>query len=53
MRKFDRAVVAEFAWRNDTSAGLRLLWDRTLEQDDEDGESDDDTEVDSEEQQDA
>ncbi|WP_157139692.1 PilZ domain-containing protein [Roseibium aggregatum] len=53
MRKFDRAVVAEFAWRNDTSAGLRLLWDRTLEQDDEDGESDDDTDVDSEEQQDA
>jgi hypothetical protein len=35
MRKFDRPVVAEFAWRNETSAGLRLLWDRTLERDEE------------------
>jgi len=33
MKKFDRPVVAEFAWRNETAAGLRLLWDRTLEQD--------------------
>jgi hypothetical protein len=40
MKKFDRAVVAEFAWRNDTSAGLRLLWDRTLEQDEDAGGSD-------------
>lgn len=32
MKKFDRPVVAEFAWRNDKSAGLRLLWDRTLEE---------------------
>lgn len=48
MKKFDRAVVAEFAWRNDTSAGLRLLWDRTLERDDGYDESDDDAEVDAE-----
>ncbi|MEE4011867.1 PilZ domain-containing protein [Roseibium sp. FZY0029] len=48
MKKFDRAVVAEFAWRNDTSAGLRLLWDRTLERDDGYDESDDDVEVDAE-----
>lgn len=32
MSKFEKPVVAEFAWRNDTSAGLRLLWDRTLEE---------------------
>lgn len=32
MKKFDKPVVAEFAWRNDKSAGLRLLWDRTLEE---------------------
>lgn len=32
MQKFNRPVVAEFAWRNDKSAGLRLLWDRTLEE---------------------
>ncbi|MHA7777603.1 PilZ domain-containing protein [Roseibium sp. M-1] len=38
MKKFDRPVVAEFAWRNETSAGLRLLWDRTLEHGD-DGEA--------------
>lgn len=30
IRKFDRPVLAEFAWRTDTSAGLRLLWDRSL-----------------------
>lgn len=35
MKKFGRPVVAEFAWRNETSAGLRLLWDRTLEENDE------------------
>jgi len=34
MKKFDKPVVAEFAWRNETSAGLRLLWNRTLEQND-------------------
>ncbi|WP_298983984.1 PilZ domain-containing protein [uncultured Roseibium sp.] len=34
MNKFDRPVVAEFAWRNESSAGMRLLWNRTLEQDD-------------------
>lgn len=32
MKQFERPVVAEFAWRNDSAAGLRLLWDRTLEQ---------------------
>lgn len=32
MNKFDKPVVAEFAWRNDRSAGLRLLWNRTLEE---------------------
>lgn len=32
MQKFNKPVVAEFAWRNDKSAGLRLLWDRTLEE---------------------
>ncbi|WP_421983870.1 PilZ domain-containing protein [Roseibium sp.] len=32
MNKFNKPVVAEFAWRNDKSAGLRLLWDRTLEE---------------------
>ena len=32
MHKFNKPVVAEFAWRNDKSAGLRLLWDRTLEE---------------------
>lgn len=32
MKQFERPVVAEFAWRNDSSAGLRLRWDRTLEQ---------------------
>jgi len=42
MNKFDRPVVAEFAWRNETSAGLRLLWNRTLEESDE-GEEDDDS----------
>jgi hypothetical protein len=36
MKQFDRPVVAEFAWRNDTMAGMRLLWDRTLEENDED-----------------
>lgn len=43
MKKFDRPVVAEFAWRNETSAGLRLLWNRTLEQnEDESGEDGED-----------
>lgn len=32
MRMFSKPVVAEFAWRNEKAAGLRLLWDRTLEQ---------------------
>nr|WP_319382938.1 PilZ domain-containing protein [uncultured Roseibium sp.] len=32
MNKFNKPVVAEFAWRNDKSAGMRLLWDRTLEE---------------------
>ncbi|MEP3046072.1 MAG: PilZ domain-containing protein [Roseibium sp.] len=32
MRTFENPVVAEFAWRNETSAGLRLLWDRTIEE---------------------
>lgn len=31
MDKFDKPVVAEFAWRNEMAAGLRLLWGRTLE----------------------
>lgn len=35
MNKFDKPVVAEFAWRNESSAGLRLLWNRTLEESDE------------------
>jgi hypothetical protein len=35
MKKFQRPVVAEFAWRNETSAGLRLLWNRTLEENEE------------------
>lgn len=30
MKKFGRPVVAEFAWRNDTSGGLKLLWDRKV-----------------------
>ncbi|WP_297836579.1 PilZ domain-containing protein [uncultured Roseibium sp.] len=56
MKKFERPVVAEFAWRNDTSAGMRLLWDRTLEQDDDHGddneeESDGTSEANSEEAQ--
>ncbi|MCV0425085.1 MAG: PilZ domain-containing protein [Roseibium sp.] len=34
MKKFNKPVVAEFAWRNETSAGLRLLWNRTLAKDD-------------------
>lgn len=34
MKKFERPVVAEFAWRNETSAGMRLLWNRTLEETD-------------------
>jgi len=33
--RFDKPVVAEFAWRNETSAGMRLLWNRTLEQNEE------------------
>ncbi|MEQ8782694.1 MAG: PilZ domain-containing protein [Roseibium album] len=43
MKKFDKPVVAEFAWRNDKSAGLRLLWNRTLEESgsDESGEDQD------------
>lgn len=28
MKKFGKPVVAEFAWRNDSSGGLKLLWDR-------------------------
>ncbi len=35
LKRFQKPVVAEFAWRDEKSAGLRLLWDRTLEQDDE------------------
>mgnify|MGYP000421629790 CR=1 FL=1 len=35
LTKFEKPVVAEFAWRNETSAGMRLLWDRTLEQNEE------------------
>ena len=31
MKKFGKPVVAEFAWRNDTSGGLRLLWDRKVD----------------------
>lgn len=56
MKKFDKPVVAEFAWRNETSAGLRLLWNRTLEQnEDENGEDDADADADAgdEEQQSA
>jgi hypothetical protein len=30
--KIERPVVAEFAWRTPSNAGLRLLWDRTLEE---------------------
>ncbi|PVB61763.1 PilZ domain-containing protein [Labrenzia sp. 011] len=30
--KMERPVVGEFAWRTASSAGLRLLWDRTLEE---------------------
>lgn len=43
MNKFDKPVVAEFAWRNETSAGLRLLWNRTLEESEgeEEGEGED------------
>ena len=37
MKKFDKPVVAEFAWRNETSAGFRLLWNRTLEKQEGDG----------------
>ncbi|CTQ71005.1 PilZ domain-containing protein [Roseibium alexandrii] len=33
MKKFGKPVVAEFAWRNDTSGGLRLLWDRKVDGD--------------------
>jgi hypothetical protein len=40
MSKFDKPVIAEFAWRNETSAGLRLLWHRTLEHEDEADEED-------------
>lgn len=32
MSSFDRPVVGEFAWRTESSGGLRLLWDRTLEE---------------------
>ncbi|MBO6510363.1 MAG: PilZ domain-containing protein [Roseibium sp.] len=32
MNKVQRPVIAEFAWRNETFAGLRLLWHRTLEE---------------------
>lgn len=31
MKQFERPVIGEFAWRNESSGGLRLLWDRTLE----------------------
>jgi hypothetical protein len=27
IKKFDKPVLGEFAWRNKTSAGLRLYWD--------------------------
>ncbi|WP_299817208.1 PilZ domain-containing protein [uncultured Roseibium sp.] len=30
--KMERPVVAEFAWRTASTAGLRLLWDRTLQE---------------------
>ncbi len=36
MKKFGKPVVAEFAWRNETSGGLRLLWDRAIDDDEED-----------------
>ncbi|MBN9671474.1 PilZ domain-containing protein [Roseibium aggregatum] len=36
MPKFERPVVAEFAWRNETSGGLRLLWDRATGGDEQD-----------------
>lgn len=39
MKKFGKPIVAEFAWRNDSSGGLRLLWDRSADQDDEDDEA--------------
>lgn len=40
MKKFGKPVVAEFAWRNDTSGGLRLLWDRSVDGDEEDADTD-------------
>ena len=27
IKKFDKPVLGEFVWRNDSSAGLRLLWE--------------------------
>jgi len=39
MKKFERPVVAEFAWRTETSAGMRLLWNRTLEESDKEPEA--------------
>lgn len=27
IKKFDKPVLGEFVWRNDSSAGLRLVWD--------------------------
>ncbi|POF28614.1 PilZ domain-containing protein [Roseibium marinum] len=32
MGKIERPVIAEFAWRTANAAGLRLLWNRTLEE---------------------
>jgi len=48
MAKFDRPVVAEFAWRNESSAGLRLLWDRTLEENDSETDAETETGADAE-----
>jgi hypothetical protein len=28
MRSFDKPVLGEFVWRNETSAGVRLIWDQ-------------------------
>jgi hypothetical protein len=36
MKKFGKPIIAEFAWRNDSSGGLRMLWDRDI-----DGDADD------------
>ncbi|QDG76741.1 PilZ domain-containing protein [Labrenzia sp. PHM005] len=36
MQKFGKPIVAEFAWRNDSAGGLRMLWDRDVGGDEED-----------------